>query len=72
MENNIEELLGSQRRVTKKLCDPKTLRGVFRKFHQKGRSFHVHNLYVNVQLKMSQLEEIGQLIMEYNQKTMEP
>ena len=71
MENNIEELLGSQRRVTKKHCDPRILkrvRALFRKINRKRHVVQVNNLYINVHVDISQIEKIEQLIMEYNQK----
>ena len=52
MNNFIEELPGSQRRVTKKIGDPKILRKVrslFRKINRKGHLVQVNNLYINVQ-----------------------
>ena len=51
MNNIIEELPGSQRRVTKKHCDPKILRKVrslFRKMKRKRHVGQVSNLYINV------------------------
>ena len=71
MENFIEELPGSQRRVTKKLCDPRILKRVrvlFRKVNRKRHVIQVNNLYINVHVDMSQIENIEQLIMEYHQK----
>ena len=71
MNNIIEELPGSQRRVTKKLCDPRILkrvRALFRKVNRKRHVVQVNNLYINVHVDMSQIENIEQLIMEYNQK----
>lgn len=71
MENFIEELPGSQRRVTKKLCDPRILkrvRALFRKVNRKRHVIQVNNLYINVHVDMSQIENIEQLIMEYHQK----
>ena len=71
MENFIEELPGSQRRVTKKLCDPRILkrvRALFRKVNRKRHVVQVNNLYINVHVDMSQIENIEQLIMEYHQK----
>ena len=71
MNNIIEELPGSQRRVTKKHCDPKILRKVRSLFRKKKRKRHVvqvNNLYINVHVDISQIEKIEQLIMEYNQK----
>ncbi len=52
MNNIIEELPGSQRRVTKKHCDPKILkrvRALFRKINRKRHVGQVSNLYINVQ-----------------------
>lgn len=71
MENFIEELPGSQRRVTKKQCDPRILkrvRALFRKVNRKRHVVQVNNLYINVHVDMSQIENIEQLIMEYHQK----
>jgi hypothetical protein len=71
MENFIEELPGSQRRVTKKHCDPRILkrvRALFRKVNRKRHVIQVNNLYINVHVDMSQIGDIEQLIMEYNQK----
>ena len=71
MNNIIEELPGSQRWVTKKLCDPrifKRVRVLFRKVNRKRHVIQVNNLYINVHVDMSQIGDIEQLIMEYNQK----
>lgn len=71
MNNIIEELPGSQRWVTKKLCDPrifKRVRALFRKVNRKRHVIQVNNLYINVHVDMSQIENIEQLIMEYHQK----
>lgn len=71
MENFIEELPGSQRRVTKKHCDPRILkrvRALFRKVNRKRHVIQVNNLYINVHVDMSQIGDIEQLIMEYHQK----
>ena len=71
MNNIIEELPGSQRRVTKKYCDPKILkrvRALFRKMNRKRHVVQVNNLYINVHVDISQIEKIEQLIMEYHQK----
>jgi len=71
LNNNIDELLGSQRRVTRKVGDPtivRRVRNVFRKLCRIGRVIQVNNLQVSVHVNMSQWEEIEQLIMEYNQK----
>lgn len=71
MNNITEELPGSQRRVTKKLCDPRILkrvRALFRKVNRKRHVVQVNNLYINVHVDMSQIGDIEQLIMEYNQK----
>ena len=71
MKKITEELLGSQRRVTKKIGDPKILKKVrklFRKINRRGHHVQVNNLYINVHVDISQIEKIEQLIMEYNQK----
>ena len=71
MNNINEELPGSQRRVTKKHCDPRILkrvRALFRKVNCKRHVVQVNNLYINVHVDISQIEKIEQLIMEYNQK----
>ena len=71
MNNIIEELPGSQRGVTKKQCDPRILkrvRALFRKVNRKKHVVQVNNLYINVHVDMSQIENIEQLIMEYHQK----
>lgn len=71
MNNNIEELPGSQRRVTKKTCDPKIFRRVralFRKVNRKGHLVQVNNFNVSVLVDVSKIEDIEQLIMEYNRK----
>lgn len=73
MNNIIEELPGSQRRVTKKYCDPKILKRVtalFRKINRKRHVVQVNNLYINVHVDISQIEKIEQLIMEYNQNNL--
>ena len=52
MKKITEELLGSQRRVTKKIGDPKILKKVrklFRKINRKRHVVQVNNLYINVQ-----------------------
>ena len=52
MNNINEELPGSQRRVTKKHCDPRILkrvRALFRKINRKRHVVQVNNLYINVQ-----------------------
>lgn len=71
MNNIIEELPGSKRRVTKKICDPKIVKSVsklFRKMNRKGRHVQVNHLSVNILVDTCQLKCIEQLIMEYNQK----
>lgn len=70
MNNNIEELPGSQRGVTKKICGPKIQRKVsklFRKVNRRGQFVHVNHLSINVLIDMSK-KDIEQLIMEYNRK----
>ena len=52
MNNITEELPGSQRRVTKKIGDPKikkSARKLIRKMSRKGRLVQVNKLYINVQ-----------------------
>ena len=52
MKKITEQLPGSQRRVTKKIGDPKILRKVkslFRKINRRGLHVQVNNLYINVQ-----------------------
>ena len=52
MKKITEQLPGSQRRVTKKIGDPKILRKVkslFRKINRRGHHVQVNNLYFNVQ-----------------------
>lgn len=71
MNNIIEELPGSQRGVIKKTGDPRILkrvRALFRKINRKRHVVQVNNLYINVHVDMSQIENIEQLIMEYHQK----
>ena len=71
MKKITEELLGSQRRVTKKIGDPKikkSARKLIRKVNRKRHVVQVNNLYINVHVDISQIEKIEQLIMEYNQK----
>jgi hypothetical protein len=71
MNNITEELPGSQRRVTKKIGDPKikkSARKLIRKVNRKRHVVQVNNLYINVHVDISQIEKIEQLIMEYNQK----
>ena len=71
MNNITEELPGSQRWVTKKIGDPKikkSARKLIRKMNRKGRLVQVSHLSVNIFVDMSQLKNVEQLIMEYNQK----
>ena len=71
MKKITEELLGSQRRVTKKIGDPKikkSARKLIRKMSRKGRLVQVSHLSVNIFVDMSQLKNVEQLIMEYNRK----
>ena len=71
MNNITEELPGSQRWVTKRISDPKIVKSVrkpFRKMSRKGRLVQVSHLSVNIFVDMSQLKNVEQLIMEYNQK----
>ena len=52
MNNITEELPGSQRRVTKKIGDPKikkSARKLIRKINRRGHHVQVNNLYINVQ-----------------------
>ena len=73
MNNINEELPGSQRRVTKKHCDPRILkrvRALFRKINRKRHVVQVNNVYINVHVDISQIEKIEQLIMEYNQNNL--
>ena len=52
MKKITEELPGSQRRVTKKIGDPKikkSARKLIRKMSRKGRLVQVNKLYINVQ-----------------------
>ena len=70
MNYNIEELPGSQRGVTKKICGPKIQRKVsklFKKINRRGQFVHVNHLSINVLIDMSK-RDIEQLIMEYNRK----
>ena len=66
-----EELPGSQRGGTKKMSDPQFLRRIrvfFRRINRKGHLVQVNNLNVNVLVDVSDIENIEQLIMEYNRK----
>ena len=71
MNNITEELPGSQRGSTKKMSDPQFLRRIrvfFRRINRKGHLVQVNNLNVNVLVDVSDIENIEQLIMEYNRK----
>jgi hypothetical protein len=57
-----EELLGSQRKVAKKICDPKLIKRIFN-FYKKflcQRNLHVTNLNVNLYLTVEE-EKIGEV-----------
>ncbi len=65
----IDELLGSKRRGTKRFRSPKLLRRIkklFRKTHRKGCNIQVDNLNIHINVFFTKREDIGQLIMEYN------
>ena len=71
MNNITEELPGSQRGGTKKMSDPQFLRRIrvfLRRINRKGNLVQVNNLNVNVLVDVSDIENIEQLIMEYNRK----
>ena len=62
-----EELLGSQRKVAKMICDPKIIKRLFN-FYKKlfcPRNVQVNNLNIYLNLTVEE-EKIEQLIMEYN------
>lgn len=66
-KTTLDELSGSQRRVAKKICDPKIIKRLFN-FYKKllcPRHLHVTNLNVNFYLTIEE-EKIEQLIMENN------
>ena len=62
-----EELLGSQRRVAKKICDQKIIKRLFNIYKNFlcRRNVQVNNLNVYLNLTVEE-EKIEQLIMEYN------
>ena len=71
MNNITEELPGSQRGGNKKMSDPQFLRRIrvfLRRINRKGHLVQVNNLNVNVLVDVSDIENIEQLIMEYNRK----
>ena len=55
----IDELLGSKRRGTKRFRSPKLLRRI-------KKLFRKTNLNIHINVFFTKREDIGQLIMEYN------
>lgn len=66
---NIDELLSSKHMGKKRFRSPnlfKRIKKLFRKTHRKGCNIQVDNLNIHINVLFTKREDVGQLIMEYN------